>query len=141
MDSIINQLFDLSGRTAVVTGAGSGLGRAMSLGLAQAGVNVVVSDINPVIAAETAGLIRAAGGQAIAAKCDTRVPDDIAALFAAGDAAFGRLDFLINNAAVGSDHAQPEDLTLTDWQNVFAVNTTGYFLCAQEAGKRMIPQQ
>jgi len=141
MDSIITQLFDLSGRVAVVTGAGSGLGRAMSQGLAQAGVRVVVSDINPVTAEETAGLIRAAGRQAVSAKCDTRAPEEIAALFASSDAAFGRLDILVNNAAVGSDHVHPEDLTLPDWQNVFAVNLTGYFLCAQEAGKRMIPQQ
>jgi len=141
MDPIINQLFNLSDRVAVVTGAGSGLGRAMSQGLAQAGAHVAVSDINPVSAEETAGLIRAAGGQAFSAKCDTRSPEDIAALFDATDAAFGRLDILVNNAGVGSQHKHPEDLSLEDWHNVMSVNITGYFLCAQQAGKRMIPQK
>lgn len=141
MQSIIQQLFDLSERVAVVTGAGSGLGRAMSIGLSQAGARVVVSDQHLATAVETAALIREAGGQAIATRCDTRVPEDIAALFEAGDAAYGRLDILVNNAAVGSAHVHPEDLTLSDWQNVFAVNLTGYFLCAQAAGQRMIPQQ
>src|SRR5688572_9823894 len=121
MDAYITSLFDLSGRVAVVTGAGSGLGRAMSIGLAQAGARVVVSDLNPATAEETAEQIRAAGGRAIAAKCDTRSKDDITALFAASDAAFARLDILINNAGVGSEHVHPEDLRIDDWNNVFAV--------------------
>jgi NAD(P)-dependent dehydrogenase (short-subunit alcohol dehydrogenase family) len=140
MDAFITKLFDLTGRVAVVTGAGSGLGRAMSIGLARAGASVAVSDLNAATAAETADMVRAAGGQAIATKCDTRLPDEIVALFAASDAAFGRLDILINNAGIGS-HMHPEDLGLEEWQNVLSVNITGYFLCAQQAGKRMIPQK
>jgi NAD(P)-dependent dehydrogenase (short-subunit alcohol dehydrogenase family) len=141
MDAFVSQLFGLVDRVAVVTGAGSGLGRAMAKGLAQAGARVVVSDLNPDTAEETAEQIRCLGGAAHAVKCDTRSEDDTRGLFAAGADAFGRLDILINNAAVGSAHVHPEDLTLEDWRNVFAVNLTGYFLCAQEAGKRMIPQK
>jgi NAD(P)-dependent dehydrogenase (short-subunit alcohol dehydrogenase family) len=140
MDASITQLFDLTGRVAVVTGAGSGLGRAMSKGLARAGAKVAVSDINAETAAETAEMIRAVGGEAAATKCDTREPGEIAALFATSDAAFGRLDILINNAGIGS-HMHPEDLPLEEWQNVLSVNITGYFLCAQQAGKRMIPHK
>jgi NAD(P)-dependent dehydrogenase (short-subunit alcohol dehydrogenase family) len=140
MDAHITRLFDLSGRVAVVTGAGSGLGRAMSIGLSQAGASVAVSDLNAATAAETAEMIRSTGQRAIAAKCDTRQPAEIAALFEAADAAFGRLDILINNAGIGS-HVHPEDLSLEEWQNVLSVNITGYFLCAQQAGRRMIPQK
>ncbi|MCC7360950.1 MAG: glucose 1-dehydrogenase [Anaerolineales bacterium] len=141
MDSLITQLFDLTGRVAVVTGAGSGLGRAMSIGMAQAGASVVASDLDPATAAETAKLIQAAGGQALSAGCDTRLPEAITALFSAADTAYGRVDILINNAGTGSAPVHPEDLSLADWQNVFAVNITGYFLCAQAAAQRMIPQQ
>ncbi len=140
MNTFISQLFDLTGRVAVVTGAGSGLGRALATGLAQAGVRVAVSDINEATAAETASMIRSNGGEAIAARCDTRQPDEIAALFALTDAAFGRLDILINNAGIGS-HAHPEDLSLEEWHNVLSVNLTGYFLCAQQAGRRMLPKK
>jgi NAD(P)-dependent dehydrogenase (short-subunit alcohol dehydrogenase family) len=140
MDASIAQLFDLTGRVAVVTGAGSGLGRAMAKGLSRAGARVAVSDINPETAAETAEMIQAAGGAAISTKCDTREPAEIMALFDASDTAFGGLDILINNAGIGS-HMHPEDLPLEEWQNVLSVNITGYFLCAQQAGKRMIPQK
>jgi NAD(P)-dependent dehydrogenase (short-subunit alcohol dehydrogenase family) len=140
MDESIAKLFDLSGRVAVVTGAGSGLGRAMAKGLARAGALVAVSDLNPETAAETAQMIQAAGGAAISTKCDTREPAEIVALFDASDTAFGGLDILINNAGIGS-HMHPEDLSLEEWQNVLSVNITGYFLCAQQAGKRMIPQK
>src|SRR6185503_7762957 len=129
MDATITQLFDLTGRVAVVTGAGSGLGRAMAKGLSRAGARVAVSDINPQTAAETAEMIQAAGGAAISTKCDTREPAEIMALFDASDTAFGGLDILINNAGIGS-HMHPEDLSLEEWQNVLSVNITGYFLCA-----------
>src|SRR5260221_10914168 len=82
-------------------------------------------------------MIRSTAQQAISAQCDTRQPAEIAALFEAADAAFGRLDILINNAGIGS-HMHPEDLSLEEWQNVLSVNITGYFLCAQQAGRRMI---
>src|SRR5690349_16933714 len=98
MNAYVNQLFDLSDRVAAVTGAGSGLGRAMSLGLAKAGARVAVSDINLLSAQATVDLIQAAGGQASAFRCDTRSQAEIAAWFAASDAAFGRLDILVNNA-------------------------------------------
>src|SRR5438045_1186302 len=126
MDDSIAKLFDLTGRVAVVTGAGSGLGRAMSRGLARAGAKVAVSDINADTARETAEMIRAAGGSAISTKCDTREPGEISALFDASDAAFGGLDILVNNAGIGS-HMHPEDLSLEEWQNVLSVNITGYF--------------
>jgi NAD(P)-dependent dehydrogenase (short-subunit alcohol dehydrogenase family) len=140
VDTTTIQLFDLSDRVAVVTGAGSGLGRAMAIGLARAGARIAASDINAGTAAETANMIRALGGQAISIRCDTRQKQEISDLFAASDSAFGRLDILINNAGIGS-HIHPEDLPLEEWQDVMRVNVTGYFLCAQEAGKRMIPQK
>ena len=133
-------LFDLSGRVAVVTGAASGLGQAMAVGLAQHGADVVCADINEAGLGTTAERITALDRRAAAVPCDIAQPDQIAALFDHADEQFGRVDILINDAYTPS-RWRPEDVTLDDWNRVLGVNLTGYFLCAQAAGKRMIAQR
>jgi NAD(P)-dependent dehydrogenase (short-subunit alcohol dehydrogenase family) len=132
--------FDLCGRVAVVTGGGSGLGRAIAVGLSEVGARLLVADIDGPLANATAEAIRTAGGEAAAVACDVRDPHQVANAFEAGDAAYDRLDILVNNAGIGS-HVSPEDLSLDEWHNVLEVNLTGYFLCAQQAGRRMMRQR
>src|SRR5262245_26155123 len=95
-------LFDLSGRVAVVTGAASGLGEAIAVGLAQAGADVAVADLNLPGAQATAAQIEAAGRRALALRCDVQREDDIERLFAEVDRVFGRLDILVNDVGVPS---------------------------------------
>lgn len=134
-----DNLFDLSGRVAVVTGAASGLGQAMAVGLARYGADVVCADINETGMAETVQRIIALGHKAIGVSCDISQPDRVNQLFAAVDREFERVDVLINDPFMLA-RVKPEDLTLADWNRVVGVNLTGYFLCAQAAGQRMIRQ-
>jgi NAD(P)-dependent dehydrogenase (short-subunit alcohol dehydrogenase family) len=135
-----NSLFDLGGRLAVVTGAASGLGRAIAIGLAAHGADIVGADIDDAGLAETIGQVQALGRRGLAVHCDTSQAGDVSHLFAEIDLAFDRVDILVNNAGIGS-HARPEDLSLAAWERVMAVDITGYFLCAQAAGRRMIARQ
>jgi len=132
-------LFDLSGRVAVVTGAASGLGQAMAIGLARQGADIACADVNDAGLAETVSQITALARRAIAVHCDVSQPEQVEHLFAEVDRVFGRVDVLINDPYT-SARAKPEDLSLADWERVIAVNLTGYFLCAQAAARRMIKQ-
>jgi NAD(P)-dependent dehydrogenase (short-subunit alcohol dehydrogenase family) len=136
---VASNLFDLSGRVAVVTGAASGLGQAIAIGLARHGADIAAADINDAGLAETVAQITALGRKATATHCDISQPEQVDALFAAVDADFGRVDILINDPFV-MRRSRPEDMSLEDWNFVLNVNLTGYFLCAQAAGKRMIAQ-
>jgi NAD(P)-dependent dehydrogenase (short-subunit alcohol dehydrogenase family) len=125
---------------AVVTGAGSGIGRASAIALAQAGFAVVLTGRRreplELAAAE-------AGPSSVAIRCDVRDPASISALFAEVDDRFGRLDLLFNNAGVGAPAVPFEDLDLDDWVAVIETNVTGAFLCTQHAFrlmKRQAPQ-
>src|ERR1700694_3657819 len=134
-----DNLFDLSGRVAVVTGAASGLGQSMAIGLARYGADIACADVNDDGLAETVSQIGALPRRAIAVHCDISQPEQVEHLFAEVDRVFGRVDVLINDPYVGA-RAKPEDLSLADWNRVIAVNLTGYFLCAQAAARRMIKQ-
>lgn len=134
-----DRFVDFTGRVAVVTGAASGIGKAIALGLARYGADIAAADINESGLAETVEGITALGRRAIAVRCDISQPDDVTALFEAVDREFGQVDILINDPAIGA-RFKPEDLSLEDWQRVMGVCITGYFLCAQAAGRRMIRQ-
>ena len=126
-------------KVAIVTGAGSGVGKAAALALLADGYNVVlagrrVEPLQEVIAQS------GAGARGLAVSTDVSDPDSVQALFAAAVKAFGRVDVLFNNAGVNAPGIPLEDLTLAQWKNVVDINLTGMFLCIQQAFKTMKTQ-
>jgi NAD(P)-dependent dehydrogenase (short-subunit alcohol dehydrogenase family) len=130
-----------SGKIALVTGAGSGIGRAVSLALQSAGYSVVLAGRRVAELEQTAALAKPSGGQMVAVPTDVSKPDRVRALFARTKEAFGRLDVLFNNAGISAPGIPMEDLSYDQWDAVVSVNLTGAFLCAQEAIKIMKTQQ
>ncbi len=123
----------LEGQPALVTGANSGIGKAVALGLAAAGADVVVNYVvDPASAEEVAHRIAAAGRRAIAIKADVSNEDDVKSMFARAIDHFGTLHIAVNNAGLQRDAAFQE-MTLDQWNKVISVNLTGQFLCAREA--------
>jgi len=123
----------LQGQKALVTGAGSGIGRAIALALGQAGADVVVNFVSGQDTAEqVAAEIRDFGVRAIALRADVSNEAEVQAMFHEAIQAFGTIDVLVNNAGLQQDAAF-ENLTLTQWNKVIGVNLTGQFLCAREA--------
>jgi len=119
---------------ALVTGAGSGIGRAAAVALAQAGFTVVLAGRRRDALEEAA---RAAENDAVAIACDVRDPELVSALFGEVETRFGRLDLLFNNAGIGTPGVPLEDLALADWTAVVETNLTGAFLCTQHAFRLM----
>jgi gluconate 5-dehydrogenase len=134
-----SELFDLSGRTAIVTGGGSGIGRQMATGLAEAGANVVLCARKVERCEDAAAELEALGVRALAFACDVRDPDDVNAVVYQTRVEFDRIDILVNNAGT-SWGASAEDHPLEGWQKVIDVNLTGVFLFAQAAGRAMIEE-
>lgn len=127
-------------KIALVTGAGSGIGRAVSLTLQKAGYAVVLAGRRAAELEKTARLADGEGGRMLAVPTDVSQPDSVRALFAAAKENFGRLDLLFNNAGMGTPAVPMEDLTYEQWSAVVGVNLTGSFLCAQEAIRMMKAQ-
>lgn len=118
------------GRVAVITGGGAGIGRATALLFAREGAKVVVADVDREAGAATVAQIAAEGGEATFVAVDVATPNEVALMVEATLTAFGRLDILVNNAAIyrqGSAETTTED----DWQRMLQVNLTGPFLCAR----------
>jgi 3-oxoacyl-[acyl-carrier protein] reductase len=136
----ISEAFDLSGRVGIVTGAGRGLGRAIAGRLAEAGATIVCADIDEVTAAETASLITAAGAAATSARLDVTHRSEVDDLVAATAAEHGRLDVMVNNAAIIVD-GLILDTTEEELDRVLAVNFKGVFFGCQAAGRVMVEQR
>lgn len=133
----MTSLFDLSGRVALVSGAASGMGRAMSLALAEHGADLLLADINDTGAQQAAETIHGLGRKAVAVHCDVSQPDSIRALFAVLDREFQRIDFLGNVAGEGV-LGRPEDIPLDDIERTWRNLVYGRFCMCQEAGRRML---
>ena len=133
------ELFDLTGRTAIVSGGGSGIGRQMATGLAEAGANLVLCARKPERCEEAAAELEQSGVRAIGMRCDVRDAAEIQAVVDRTKAELGSVDILVNNAGT-SWGAPAEDHPLEGWQKVIDVNLTGVFLFAQAAGRVMIDQ-
>ena len=130
----------MSARVALVTGAGSGIGRASALGLQKSGFSVVLTGRHLETLDATAAMAGGIGGRMLAVPADVSRPDEVRRLFARTKETFGRLDLLFNNAGKGAPAIPMEDLTFEQWTSVVNVNLTGAFLCAQEAIRLMKEQ-
>jgi NAD(P)-dependent dehydrogenase (short-subunit alcohol dehydrogenase family) len=124
----------LAGKSAVITGAGSGVGRASALRFAAAGARVVCADISIGWAKETAAQREAAGGTAVPLECDVAAEDDVAAAVTAAVEQFGRLDIMFNNAGIPARRGTAiEDHTVEDLERLVSVNLRGVFLGCKHA--------
>ena len=136
---VINSLFTIPGKVAIVTGSGSGIGEATATLMAQAGAKVVVADLIEPEAQRVADAIVAAGGEAIAVKADVSDESAVKAMTARAVECFGGIDILVNNAAY-RPKADFFEMAVEDWDKMHAVNTRGTFLCMREAIKIMRAQ-
>ena len=127
-------------KVAIVTGAGSGIGKAVSLALLKDGYRVALAGRRQDALDKTIAEAGEAGARALAVSTDVANPESVRALFAKTKEKFGRLDLLFNNAGVGAPGVPMEDLTFEQWKNVVDINLTGSFLCTQEAIKIMKSQ-
>ncbi|MED3878150.1 SDR family oxidoreductase [Priestia megaterium] len=136
----IKDLFDLTGKTAIITGGGRGLGEQMAEGLAEAGANIVLCSRKKEACQQVADRLAAMGVKTLALACDISQPEDIKNVVHQTIETFGRIDILINNS--GATWGAPvEKMPLEAWQKVMNINVTGTFLMSQEAGKEMIKQK
>jgi NAD(P)-dependent dehydrogenase (short-subunit alcohol dehydrogenase family) len=130
----------MTAKIAIVTGAGSGVGRAVSIALAKAGYTVALASRRKEPLDAVAAELKAFGADWLVVPTDVSKRESILALFAAVKAKYGRLDVLFNNAGMGAPPVPIEDLPFETWQQVVATNLTGMFLCTQEAIKIMKDQ-
>jgi len=128
----------LTGQKALVTGANSGIGKAVAIALGQAGADVVVNYVEgDAAAASVVEQIRSSGVKAYAHKADVSSEEEVAAMFSKMMQDFGTIDILVNNAGLQRDSSFPE-MTLAQWNKVIGVNLTGQFLCAREAVREFL---
>jgi NAD(P)-dependent dehydrogenase (short-subunit alcohol dehydrogenase family) len=135
----VTGIFSLDGKAAIVTGAGSGLGRAIAEGFAQFGARVALLDVDEPAAGAVAEGILGAGGDAAAFGCDVADPADAAAAVGAAVERFGRIDILVANAGI-SDRAPAVEMSVEQWRRVIDVNLSGAWYTIQAVGRHMIGQ-
>ena len=130
----------LDGRVAVITGAGSGIGRSCALAFARVGAQVVVSDVVAESGNETVNMIKQASGEASFVQCDVSQPQQIEALFKNIATQYGQLDCAVNNAGIGGTLAPTADYPLENWQKVLDINLTAPWLCMKYEIQQMLKQ-
>jgi NAD(P)-dependent dehydrogenase (short-subunit alcohol dehydrogenase family) len=136
-----DSLFDMTGKVAVVTGGGAngGLGHTIAAAFARYGAAVTIGDIDAEGARQTVRELTDAGARAIDVHCDLAKPEDVERLFAETDRAFGRVDILVN-VPFWFPRKRPHELDLEGWNRTLAICLTSYFLCSQQAIRRMLAQ-
>lgn len=130
----------VEGKIALVTGAGSGIGRATALGFAREGASVAVVDLNAEAGRETVDLIETAGGRASFVRADVARPDEVAAMVEEVVRSYGRLDCAFNNAGIGSTGVPLQDETDDEFDQVLSINLRGVWLCMKAEIRRMLEQ-
>ncbi|MGD9656319.1 MAG: SDR family NAD(P)-dependent oxidoreductase [Methylocystis sp.] len=128
------------GKTAFITGAGSGIGRATAVAFAAEGARVVVTDRSEAGLKETAKRIKAAGGEVLAITCDVSKPEDIEAAVTQAVKAFGRIDCAFNNAGVENKAAPLHQIELQEWDRILNINLRGTFVCMKHEIAQMLKQ-
>ncbi|WP_226657662.1 SDR family oxidoreductase [Pseudalkalibacillus hwajinpoensis] len=136
----VMQLFDLTGKTAIVTGGGRGLGKQIAEGFAEAGANVVICSRKREACEAVSEELKAAGVKSLAFECDVTNQEQVQAVVDETMKEFGRIDILVNNSGA-SWGAPVVEMPLQAWHKVMEVNVTGTFLFAQAVGKEMIKQK
>jgi 3-oxoacyl-[acyl-carrier protein] reductase len=131
----------LKDRVAIVTGGSRGIGRAVSIALAREGAKVVVAGRTRATCDQVVDEIAAAGGAAIAVQADVSCESDVATMATATMERFGRIDILVNNAAVNMPYKTVADMSMDDWNRIVSVNLTGTFLCCRAVVPHMTAQQ
>lgn len=129
--------FDLTGRVAVVTGGGRGIGREIARTLANAGANIVIGELDPANAEDSASEMRSLGRESLAVATDVRDPQSVEAMTQAVMSKFGKIDILINNAGIAR-HVAAEDTPDDIWLDVININLNGVYWCCRSVGKRML---
>jgi NAD(P)-dependent dehydrogenase (short-subunit alcohol dehydrogenase family) len=135
------RLFDLSGRVAMVTGGGSGLGCEFCDVLAEFGADVICADIYGDRAADTCKMLKKYGNKALAIKVDVSKYDQVQVMFKQVEAAFGKLDILVNNAGVINRRCAIDQIDIGNWHQVLDVNVHGVFYCMKEGLRIMMRQK
>jgi len=139
MSKNIKELFDLTGKTAIVTGGSRGIGKEMAEGLAEAGAGLMLCARRAEWLDETVAEFTAKGFNVDGRTCDVSKPEEVEMIVTETVTRFGSVDILVNNAGT-SWGAMPEEMPLDRWQQVLDVNLTGCFLFAQAAGRQMLKQ-
>jgi len=134
----MKKLFEIPNKVAIVTGASKGLGKAIGIGLAKAGANIVATDV--LDTSDTVKEIKKLGRKAIGIKVDVSKKEDVEKMVKQTLDKFGKIDILVNNAGI-LRMGNAEEIKEEDWNKVIQINLTGQFLCAQAVGKQMIKQK
>ncbi|MBN1834671.1 MAG: glucose 1-dehydrogenase [Spirochaetales bacterium] len=137
----LGKLLSLEDRVAIVTGASRGLGQGFASALAEAGAELVITSRHGGELEQTAEQVRAHGREALEVEADVTREEQVEAMVRRAVERFGRIDVLVNNAASERHNLPPEETPLESWSRVMDTNVTGYFLCAREVGKAMIPRK
>ena len=138
-DQTIQHLFDLTGQSALVTGAAAGIGLGIAARLSEAGADLIIADVDGRAAEVAATRLRGPGRHAKAVRADVRSASDVDRLIGAAVTAYGGLDILVNNAGIYPLRTV-QQMSEAEWDRVLGVNLKGTFLCAQAAAKQMIAQ-
>lgn len=131
---------EVKNKIVIVTGAGSGIGKATALHFAKHGATVVVSDINLESAEEVSSTIKNKGGNSVANKCNVANYEEVENLINSTVKEFGKLDVIVNNAGIGPNLLRTHESKLKDWDRVIAVNQTGVFYCMKVALNQFLEQ-